>query len=801
MVGLMGVWASSVNAQSSPCTVGVDCDNEMLAGTASGAVGSNVIVPLNISKASIAYAGFNGTVEWSDVGAGTIDFSSATYTGLNGMTLDAAPTFTADGGGANLDWLQMGSARLSGTGSATGTAVNMEFTCVAAGTVALRLVPPAGGVDYTSTLGPSGAIETGLTAGQITCFVPADITTAKAGPATAVAGVPFDWVSTVTNTGPGPSNGVIVGDNLPESPPDPQPVGESGGGVASCADTVDNDTDTLVDMADPDCQPASVPQKIVNLVTMTYNGGASVCAPGYQALFIHPVTGLMYSNIVLCSLAAVGHPVMASGDVVVLTVNVTAPLYDAGKLNVNVTQAGSLDPLTPDLNEANEADCAPLGLDPGNLGCAMTQVLPAAISIVKAGPASMSVGDAASYTITLTSTGASPASAVSVSDVVPGIFTLGAPSSTQGTCSVSSQTVTCNVANAVTPMNSTVTITIPFTCATAGSGDNSATVQWADPLTATSNHVITVCTPPFNGMLKDGRPDLAGIQDAVNLWLCKQPNPDCGLRAWDASTGDGPGPMIGKGGLDIADLLSLSPDIDSPNDSDLLPEGLAAYEEQIKYDHKLFDISVADAGADGLDNDQDGMTDEADESVIRGPRGNINCTMTILTENWIMFGCVSSGQQQGMVTPLNKWLKTIHVTPDADMFLRVRPTKDNGVVSELIDENCEVADMYASEPWPDTLPGGLTQDCGGITITTRMLEGDINLDCLVDVNDEQAIAFRYGSSFGLLLYDSFYDLEPKFTDFDIDIKDLQFVFGRDGSSCQAPIPDDQGTPSPAIPDP
>ena len=51
------------------------------------------------------------------------------------------------------------------------------------------------------------------------------------------------------------------------------------------------------------------------------------------------------------------------------------------------------------------------------------------------------------------------------------------------------------------------------------------------------------------------------------------------------------------------------------------------------------------------------------------------------------------------------------------------------------------------------------------------------------------MAHRYGAFFGLLLYDQFYDLEPSpHGDFDIDIKDLQFVFGRDGRECPSPTP-------------
>jgi len=46
-----------------------------------------------------------------------------------------------------------------------------------------------------------------------------------------------------------------------------------------------------------------------------------------------------------------------------------------------------------------------------------------------------------------------------------------------------------------------------------------------------------------------------------------------------------------------------------------------------------------------------------------------------------------------------------------------------------------------------------------------------------------------------------YDLEPNTTsgDGDIDIKDLQFVFGRNYSTCENPIPNDQAIPLPEGP--
>ena len=54
----------------------------------------------------------------------------------------------------------------------------------------------------------------------------------------------------------------------------------------------------------------------------------------------------------------------------------------------------------------------------------------------------------------------------------------------------------------------------------------------------------------------------------------------------------------------------------------------------------------------------------------------------------------------------------------------------------------------------------------------------------------------YGAFFGSVLYSKWYDLEPALHDLDIDIKDLQKVFGRDGSTCQVPVP-----PQPPLPYP
>jgi uncharacterized repeat protein (TIGR01451 family) len=761
------------------------------------------------------------------------------------MTLDAAPVEKDLGyQGGITDAVQFGSGKTGAVVHNLGTAATINLTCAAPGVTTLHLVTPAeGGAFGTTMLAPGGVvILTTRVDGSVECQDQTDISVTKTGdPEPAIAGDNLTYTVTVTNTSTTmAARGLIIGDDLPDNkafvsaaftatPIGPMPcvpgwlafypLDEDGDGHEDgtrglpgddqCKDGIDNDGDGGIDAlpgvaGDPQCKGfpnAGFDEDPTDLID---NDGDTLIDEDPPNL-----------NIVQClwDSPLTHFPALGPGQSLTLTIVVNVPLSDAGKDNTNVASAflasagGVMNP-TVDPNPDNDS------------GIWVTSVAPANVEITKTAPGQALTGDPFDYTIELHSTGPSPATDVEVTDALPGGVTfddVDASCDTAAiTCDEASGVVTCNVTDPM-PVSETCTITIGVTCAAAGTATNQAEVCWSDPLCAQSNSVDTIQLPPFNGMVKDARPDLPGIQDTANLWLCKT-GPDCGVVTAET------GAHIGKGSLDVEDLLFLREDTDSPNDSDTLPEGLAAYEEQLKYDHKIFDVTVADAGFDGLDNDADcgaddgngnGIpcdcalvggdricdynVDEVGESVLdaRG-RANINCSMTIMTENWIMFGCVTAGQALGNPMPVGVWLKTISLTPDPDMFLRLRPTKDNGVVSTLIDENCEVADIYASEPWPFTLPGGLTQDCRDLTVTVRMLEGDVNLDCQVDVLDEQIIAQRYGAFFGLLLYSPFYDLEPKLTDFDIDIKDLQFVFGRDGSMCQAPIPNQPPEP---IPDP
>ena len=104
-------------------------------------------------------------------------------------------------------------------------------------------------------------------------------------------------------------------------------------------------------------------------------------------------------------------------------------------------------------------------------------------------------------------------------------------------------------------------------------------------------------------------------------------------------------------------------------------------------------------------------------------------------------------------------IATLHVTPKPDLVKRLTPGNNNGVIRTLLDEGCELADTFghplslgstARAQAPATTCGSAKCRCraflpGGSghrllatrVITVRILEGDVNTDCMVDVTDQQ----------------------------------------------------------------
>ncbi len=346
-------------------------------------------------------------------------------------------------------------------------------------------------------------------------------------------------------------------------------------------------------------------------------------------------------------------------------------------------------------------------------------------------------------------------------------------------------------------------------------------------VTDTPTNTATATTVPGVKMQKDADIHSEGVQDSAVLWLTK-----AGCWLLDAnghvvldSLGQ---PVIdpakalaanGKGCLKIDEYVTGIFDKDNTNDSDNIPEGLGAWEHEIFWDKQFVSVSTAPDNA--------WLTSGGRVVNVNEAGG---CFVTVQTETSILEGCVTKDAlawvydpvtQTWSLVPQNKpgpngcqvgvdpgctvsspdgVVSEIYITPNLANLIytaHFRPTKDNGVVTTIADKDCEVTDTQG-ERIQGTLPGQLTTVCGSAFITLRMLEGDLNLDCTVDVADDQAEAFRYGLTLGLNGYDQWYDLEPKWSDNDIDIKDLQFVFGRNYSTCDLPIPDDQSIPAPHV---
>jgi hypothetical protein len=262
-----------------------------------------------------------------------------------------------------------------------------------------------------------------------------------------------------------------------------------------------------------------------------------------------------------------------------------------------------------------------------------------------------------------------------------------------------------------------------------------------------------------------------------NLWLC------------EIGPCDGPG----EGDLIVFEYAYNVHTGDQDNDGN--EDGLGAYEFSVEYDNFVISevnpsdivfnpgpISPYPGGADGVLDGQ---------GADRAPA---TCDFSVVTENIVHFGCVTAGPDpEGPTGSFD--LARLRLVPHEDLRDDIFPGNENGVVTIIKDNGCELVDVFG-HPVTNSINGGLVPVCANVAVTVRILEGDLNLDCLVDVQDAQLIGFRYGAFFGSLLYDKWYDLEPALHDLDIDIKDIQKVTGRNESTCQEPIP-----PQPPLPFP
>jgi hypothetical protein len=286
--------------------------------------------------------------------------------------------------------------------------------------------------------------------------------------------------------------------------------------------------------------------------------------------------------------------------------------------------------------------------------------------------------------------------------------------------------------------------------------------------------------PPLVEKVPEGNENNVDVDvPAANLWLCE----------WPAAC-DG----AGEGSLRVVErALNV---VTGDQNGDLVADGLGAYEFQVEYDHFVIqsvnpcDLVFGPGGAGaarGPVDEADGSSPvNGDCSPDPGAANNGTCAMSLILENVVRFGCVTNNPLPPGPTGTFD-LASLELVPHEDLVQDLFPGNENGVLTIVKDNGCELVDVFG-HPVEGSVNGGLTPVCGNLAVTVRILEGDLDLDCDVDVTDAQIIASKYGSFFGSTVYSKWYDLEPAYHDLDIDIKDLQKVFGRDQSTCQMPVP-------------
>jgi hypothetical protein len=225
---------------------------------------------------------------------------------------------------------------------------------------------------------------------------------------------------------------------------------------------------------------------------------------------------------------------------------------------------------------------------------------------------------------------------------------------------------------------------------------------------------------------------------------------------------------------DSTDVATLTEQISSPIGT-LNPKGepqsLAAFEFEVRFNHSKVCVNLRPSPQ------FQALLDSGDAICL------VRDKDTSLLEGIAQLGCVTIGKgHQDELDDLD--LAIIEVRPQPELYSQMKPNQDNGQAVQILNQGCELADEQGH-----AVP---TFSCEDADITFRYLEGDVDgPDCDVDVLDAQQVAFRWGIGKGSLQYRGFFDLEPSWPvngDGDIDIKDVQFVFGRFGSTCDEPHP-------------
>ncbi len=188
------------------------------------------------------------------------------------------------------------------------------------------------------------------------------------------------------------------------------------------------------------------------------------------------------AGVITCAVQPAGE--LAVGGEADFTATVHVPFALGGQALVNTATVG-----------AEEAD--PHVED--NTSTVTTTVGPAADLAITKTMGKAQAGEPLTYTLAVTNKGPSDSSAVTVKDTLPAGTTFKSAAPSQGTCSASGPTVTCDLGPLASGGSAQVSITVEVAATTTGSLKNTATVEGPEPDPDKSNNEASVegpVTPP-----------------------------------------------------------------------------------------------------------------------------------------------------------------------------------------------------------------------------------------------------------------------------------------------------------------
>ena len=338
----------------------------------------------------------------------------------------------------------------------------------------------AAGVVVTDNL-PAGVTFTSATPSQGTCTPPAN---GDGGTVTCNLGSLAPGASATVSivvTAPAEGGQITNTASVTAETADQNPNNNS----ATATTTVEAVTDLAIDKSGPATAVAGT--NITYTLAVTNNGPSS--STGGTVTDVLPAGATFVSASGACTNAAgtvscsVG--ALAAGATQTFTITVrVAPDFVGALVNTATVTANETDP-TP----ANNTDAV-----------TTTIVAEPDVTITKtAAPPVTPQGGTITYTITVTNAGPSTALGVTVTDNLPGGVSFGAVTTSQGSCTQSGGTVSCNIGT-MQP-GTTAVITITVTATGCGAVTNTATVSATnEPATKTANNsasaTSTIDCPP-----------------------------------------------------------------------------------------------------------------------------------------------------------------------------------------------------------------------------------------------------------------------------------------------------------------